>query len=210
MYYQIFLHFIYLQKLTHTYNSKSIARLFPSISINLKLILKRTLHNINLFSPQSGLSGAAAAGARGRDAVDTFASSAFQRIAEVVDPVRRNGERPEPVIFHPILLTLIGSTSATAFRFDEHRLQQKETILLIDVQDSLCGILLTDFIYFHFLPVDLIRMRRRWIVEKNNGEDDWSQGNNEWMENLFVNFARNNWIDMIEWVYKRRIYVVNY
>ncbi|OAD62320.1 hypothetical protein WN48_06837 [Eufriesea mexicana] len=66
--------------------------------------------------------GAAAACTRGCDTVDTLATSALQRITEVIHPIRCYRKRSESVIFHAILFSFVGPASAATFRFSEHRL----------------------------------------------------------------------------------------
>lgn len=82
----------------------------------------RVLSALCLPSPESF---PGATGGRGH-AVDAPAATCLQRVAQVVDPVRRNGERPEPVVFNTILdLALLTRGCATpAFRIGQHRLQQ--------------------------------------------------------------------------------------
>lgn len=72
---------------------------------------------------QSRVSGAAAAGARRRYAVYAATATAFERIAEVENPVRRYRERTKPVVFHTVLdLTGVLATPghSTSLRFPEH------------------------------------------------------------------------------------------
>lgn len=74
---------------------------------------------------QPDLPSAAATGTRRGDTVDAPAAPRLQRIAQVEDPVRRDGERSKPVIFHPVLdLALLGARCTTAFRIGQHRLRQ--------------------------------------------------------------------------------------